>query len=106
MGRVKKAGHYTRLHEATQLPSRRGVQKWRQSDTILIAPRVSIPRHWGVGTKYRPSTKDQKANLRFHQNARRAAGGPVKHSLHVAHPRTVAKGGTATEPPLPSGPKD
>jgi hypothetical protein len=37
-----------------------------------------------MGTKYRPSIKDQKASQRFHTNARRtAATGPVKHSLFI-----------------------
>ncbi len=37
-----------------------------------------------MGSKYRPSIKDQKANQRFHQNARRAAAnGPVKKSLFL-----------------------
>lgn len=45
-----------------------------------------------MGSKYRPSIKDQKANQRFHQNARRAAAnGPVKKSLFLT-----------AEPPRPA----
>jgi hypothetical protein len=55
-----------------------------------------------MGSKYQPSIKDQKANQRFHQNARRkAATGPVKRSLFLT-------GKTKENPPksgteIPSG---
>jgi hypothetical protein len=45
-----------------------------------------------MGTKYRPSIKDQKATQRFHQNARRKVeSGPVKHLLHfTAKPKEIS----------------
>ncbi len=46
----------------------------------------------GMGSKYRPSIKDQKATQRFHQNARRAAAnGSVRKSLFLT-----------AEPPRPA----
>lgn len=54
-----------------------------------------------MGSKYQPSIRDQKANQRFHTNARRkaATSGPVKGSLFLTHkPKEKApKGGTETE---------
>jgi hypothetical protein len=48
-----------------------------------------------MGAKYQPNIKDQKANQRFHQNARRAAAsGPVKKSLYL-----ISK----PKPPIDSG---
>jgi hypothetical protein len=38
-----------------------------------------------VGSKYKPSIKDLKATLRFHQNARRAAAtGAVRKSVYIS----------------------
>jgi len=37
-----------------------------------------------MGSKYRPSIKDQKANQRFHKNARlKVANGPVRASFFL-----------------------
>jgi hypothetical protein len=53
-----------------------------------------------MGSKYRPSIKDQKANQRFHQNARRAAAnGPVKKSLFLTSERPAPR---APAPPPPA----